>query len=285
MFKLIHCIGDSHASFFSGRNSLEPIWPLQARDIIPSFKSYRLGAVLAYNLCEPETSTHGKEKLAELTNQLPKNSSIMLCFGEIDCRVHLVKQSIEQNRNIGDVVNECVDRYFSVIRDMKTRFNMMVWAVVPSTISETVTDLRYPHFGTNLERNQATKLFNERLEELCKKEKIAFISIFNELIKPNGSTNNSFFIDNAHLSQKAMPLVIKRFKKTLPCLDLHLFRNKILPLLPFQFQFILFSLKCQINTMIYRLYTQLKFRVKNLLINILGKKISRKIKSILCGSK
>ncbi len=260
----IYCIGDSHASFFSGRNSIQPAWPERSEDIIPSFKSYRLGATLAYSLSQSGTRTQGREKLLEITSQLPKNSYVLLNFGEIDCRVHLLKQAQEQSKNKEEVVSECVQRYFSVIKELQEKFRVIVWAVVPSTSSEKSIDPRYPHFGSNLERNEVTSLFNKQLERLCRDNQILFISLFSQLINKNGSTNTRYFWDGVHLSQNAMPLAIEEILKNIPTFSFKLFSG-ILGTVPFPVQKTLLKFKSEIVTTLYFLYKNARTKARILL--------------------
>jgi len=264
MNRIIHCIGDSHASFFSGRNTIQPAWPETANDTIPSFRSYRLGAVLAYNLSEKNTTSGGGEKLISLLEKLPKHSTILMSFGEIDCRVHLVKQSIKQNRNLQEIANENAERYFSVIKKIKTDFNVIVWATIPSTASEITLDHRYPVCGTNLERNTVTQLFNEKLSELCAQEGITFISIFKKLTKPDGSTNSTFYIDGVHLSQRAMPIAIEAISRQAPNMELQLL-NFGLGQLPLKYQIPLLKIKSEISILFYHLNKKARATAKMLL--------------------
>jgi len=123
----IYCIGDSHASFFSGYDRIQLGWPNKTFNKKYFFlKSYRLGPVLAYNLCKFKTRSRGREKLLYiLTHLIPLGSKVLFCFGEIDCRAHLLRQSEIQKRDIYDIVRECVDRYFSVIKDKKKKDLML----------------------------------------------------------------------------------------------------------------------------------------------------------------
>ena len=187
----IYCIGDSHVSFFSGTNQIQPLWPKSGGDVISIFKTFRLGAVLAYNLCEYGTSWKGREllsilldrRIAEEERIIPAESQILLCFGEIDCRAHLLRQQQSQNRPISTVVEECVDRYLSVIKESKELgYRVIIWNVIPSTRSEKIANKEFPVFGTCAERNQVTRAFNKSLQEKCEAESIAFISIFDALI-------------------------------------------------------------------------------------------------------
>ena len=47
---MIHCIGDSHSSVFSGEEKMQDVWPERSNDTIDFFRSYRIGPATAYNL-------------------------------------------------------------------------------------------------------------------------------------------------------------------------------------------------------------------------------------------
>lgn len=212
----IHCIGDSHVSFFSGQDRIQPAWPEQSQDLLPYFKTYRLGAVLAYSLAKFETSMRGREKLFSILDQLPQQSTVLLCFGEIDCRAHLLKQADLQNLDISVVIEKCVETYAEVVREIKNRnYNVVVWNATPSFPPGTANDPDYPAYGSCRQRNQVTKLFNLCLERHLKPAGVPFISIFNRLIKRNGDTVTRFLMDEIHLNQSAMPLVVKALNKEL----------------------------------------------------------------------
>lgn len=210
----IYCFGDSHVGFFGGVNKIQPVWPKKADEYLPFFKIYPLGPVLAFNLVKNGTKTKGREKLFKILKQILKGSDILMSFGEIDCRAHLLKQSELQKRPIKKVVSECVDRYFSVILDLKKKgYKMWVWNVPPSTRFEKVEDKNFPVYGTNKQRNEITKLFNTLLEKKCRKYGIKFVSVYKKIIDKNGLTDMSYYFDMAHLSQKIMPQVLKIIEK------------------------------------------------------------------------
>ena len=210
---MIHCIGDSHASFFSGQDMVQPVYPERSQDSLLFFRSYRLGAVLAYNLCKDGTREKGREKLFNLLdNSIPKGEKVMLCFGEIDCRFHLLRQAQKQNRHLEELVNECVDRYYSVIIEIKEKgYSVMVWNVIPSALENNpINNEEYPFFGSILERNRVAKLFNEALSSRILNTNIIMIDIFKRLVTNEGLTKSEYFFDGIHLSQKAMPFVIEK---------------------------------------------------------------------------
>ena len=211
----IYCIGDSHAGFFSGYDRMQPGWPNKSTNKYSFLKSYRLGPVLAYNLCNFKTRSKGREKLLYiLTHFVPLGSKVLFCFGEIDCRAHLLKQSEIQRRDIHDIIRECVDRYFTVIKDTKKKgFDIIVWNVMPSGIIDDALEKEYPFYGTNSERNKVSKYFNEYLKQKLEGIDILFIDIFDKLVFENFETNDSYYFDGVHLSQKAMPYFLNELLK------------------------------------------------------------------------
>jgi len=169
---MIHLIGDSH------------VWHLnklfQSRD-------YYMGSLTAYNLSKRE------DWLLSIIGKIPPKEPIMMVFGEIDCRVHLIHQSIIQNRKISDVVEECCERYLKVIR--KVRKPVYVWGMIPSQKDSNPLDLVCPRYGSKEDRDLVSKMFNSYLKDKCK-----LIDFF-DLITPD-----MYLKDGVHLSLKAKPL-------------------------------------------------------------------------------
>lgn len=228
--KIIHCIGDSHASFFSGYDEIQPEFPGLSRNRYSWFKCYRLGAVLAYNLTKFNTKERGREKLLQLISMLRPGSHILLCFGEIDCRCHLVKQAELQKKSLSTIVLSCVNEYLKVIKELKELgFEVSVWNVLPTSQSFNPT---YPFYGTEEERNYSAYLFNNYLEETAQLYGFTFVSIYKYLVRKNYKTKSAFFFDDIHLGQIAMPLALyqigKKYPDLLPYSDLTLKTKKVL---------------------------------------------------------
>ena len=141
-------------AFFSGTDAMVDSWPRSSTDPSGRFRTYRLGPVLAYRLPDLGTSSRGREKLlATLAyGPVPPRGTVMLCFGEIDCRYHLPRQVELQGRDAEEVVSECVDRYARVVLEVQAMgFTTCVWGVVPANevISEEATP-EYPSWGPRL---------------------------------------------------------------------------------------------------------------------------------------
>jgi hypothetical protein len=210
---MIHCIGDSHASVFCGKEEMQPIWPQISDDKTPFFKTYRIGAATAYQLDNKKPIIN---EIIRLKVDI-KNDSVLFCFGEVDIRAHLLKQVELQKKSISEIVKECVDRYFSTLLYYKNlNIDVIAWGPIASW-HESKKYTGGPSFGTCLERNIVTEEFNKYLEELCVKNNIKFVTIFYKMIDENKITN-PYYLDNwegshMHLSQTAMPLILNAFSE------------------------------------------------------------------------
>lgn len=210
---MIHCIGDSHSAVFSGEEKMQPTWPEPASNFLPYFKSYRIGPATAYQIANKQPII---ESLIN-TIDLGSEDKLMFCFGEVDIRAHLIKQSKLQNRPVVDLVVECVDRYIEAITYYKKfEVPIMIWGPIASW-SDEKEYTGGPSFGTNQERNLVTFAFNTALQMECLREGFNFISIFYSMVNDDMTTKSELLDDwegsHMHLSQRAMPLILDTFRK------------------------------------------------------------------------
>lgn len=208
---VLYCIGDSHSSFFSGEDRIQPNWPEAAASHLPLFQVLKVGSPLAYNLSREGSRTRGRETFFKLLKtSVPAHSHVMLIFGEIDCRAHVIKQSRSKGVPISEVIDELLDSYCSVIEEVVAMgHTVIVYNAIPSRIkapNKSRQDPDYIAIGTCLERNAATRLFNEGLATRCRKNEIHFLSTFDSLVDKQGLTNTWYYFDTIHLSQRAMPI-------------------------------------------------------------------------------
>lgn len=196
--KKIYVVGDSHVSLFSGVDKIVDYGWIKSkiRHKKAVFFTNKLGAVLAFNLMN-------KTFFWDTIHKIRRQSTIILVFGEIDCRVHLLKN---------DNVKECTDRYFDVIKKIALDYPVMVFCPVASTIGMHENGDEYAAFGTCFERNIATHKFNTLLKQRCNEINVPTIDILQDLITIDGITNMDFYFDEIHLSQKTLPLVFKHLK-------------------------------------------------------------------------
>lgn len=203
---MIHVIGDSHVMVFSGKEYVPDT--VDDRGFLPPFTTYRLGPFTAYNIAN-------KRSLIEtvITQNVKAGDSVMFCFGEIDCRAHLIRQSEIQQRPLEDVVRECVARY-SALFDVQDKYGVrtLIWNV-PASSREDVASGEFSTYGTCEQRNRVTRIFNTMLGEVCEERHLPFVSIFESLVDEDDLTNSEYYADAIHLSQKAMPLILDELRK------------------------------------------------------------------------
>ena len=117
----IYVLGDSHSYFWSGNEDIYNKHFLNdigtSRNLISFIDIFYLGPALAFNASKKDSTTKVLEKTLFLTqnNIIPAKSTIMLSLGEIDCRVHVIKQAEKQNKQVTEVIDEILNNYFKYI--------------------------------------------------------------------------------------------------------------------------------------------------------------------------
>ena len=228
---VIHCIGDSHCSLFIGSDRIQPYWPLEPINKLPWFKSYHIGPALAHNLTKSGTTSRGRELLFDvLSTRVPQGGYVLLSFGEIDCRVHLVKQAFKQSLPIHAVVDACLDEYFKVVREvMAMGYSVIVYSVCPARKGTKFRSLDYKNaeielvaLGSWKERNLATTLFNAGAKRRCADSGAKFLSNAQHVVDRNGKLIPLYLMDAVHLSQRAMPATLNELRQICPELNIPL---------------------------------------------------------------
>lgn len=192
----IYAFGDSHVSVFSGKGSknepyMVPTWPQTAIRKNKMFVPVRLGSVLAYH------AESYKKKIEYIINMNSMNFNkskdcILLSFGEIDIRVHLLKQKIKQKKNNELIVSESLSGYFNLIQYLKEKdYKIIIYGPIASS-KQTVI-----------------------VENYCYENNIPFITIFYEMIDKQGETNEKFLMDDIHLSSEYLNLIITKLEKVI----------------------------------------------------------------------
>lgn len=215
--KIIHCIGDSHVSVFSGYGTKSkpymcPIWPGKSKNKNTIFKTYRVGPYTAYQLINKERQINKIINMRS-SNVLKGRDVILFCFGEIDIRAHLTVQMKKQNLSSTEVIVKCINRYMQALKVYKQLgFDIAIWGPIASSPLQSGCN-EFPIIGSCIDRNNITMTFNEELKKMCIKNNYKYVSIFKQMLLESGETNEKFLMDGFHLSQTAMPLIIKELKK------------------------------------------------------------------------
>lgn len=216
------CVGDSHAAFFSGAHSFQFIWPEPSPQLLPHVSGFYIASALAYSLNRRDTSEQGLEKLENFlrSKTLVKGCALMLSFGEIDLRNHVIAQAREQGRPVEAIVADCVSAYRHAVELVQAAgFRAMIWAPPPSRADEAPYPHMFPTVGTEVERNAATRSMIEALRATMIPLGVPVISIFDEMVGPDLRSEGRYFMDSCHLNMAATPLAIAAMRRGLEAMN------------------------------------------------------------------
>lgn len=217
----IYCLGDSHVCLFSGQDAIQPGWPAPAEDLLPYFVTCHLGGSLAYNLTRSGTKSLGRENLfGALQKTVPPGQTVLLSFGEIDCRAHVIKQAAKRQVPLETVVAECLENYFHVVREVQALgFPVIVYNAVPSAIPrprKTTREDDYIAVGSLPERNAAIRAFNAGAKQRCAACGAKFLETAPAFVTAEGRAISWYYFDAIHLSQRAMPATLRALAALFP---------------------------------------------------------------------
>jgi len=218
----IICVGDSHAAFFSGAHCFQFIWPEPSPQFLPHVSGAYIASALAYSLNRRGTTERGLEKLENFlrSKSLVKGTTVMLSFGEIDLRNHVIAQSWEQARPVEAIVADCVAAYREAVElVLASGFRTLIWAPPPSRADQGPYPFMFPTVGTEVERNAATRCFIDALRATMLPLGVPVISIFDEMIDADLRSDPRYFMDSCHLNMAATPLAIAALRRGLERID------------------------------------------------------------------
>jgi hypothetical protein len=211
---MIFAFGNSHVSIFSGTDLMVPIWPERSQDKLPWFKTFRIGAVTAYQAMRHLDVLY---EICEKCDFDKKSDLLLFVFGEVDIRAHIIEQSKKQDKSRIQITREVVDRYYEAIRDVVNKgYTVAVFGCVGGfKRNGKRQEPPWPYAGTCKDRNAITQIFNDAIEKKCLLDDIPFISIFEEMLFTNGVTDIRYLDEEragCHITTKMLPLILWKFR-------------------------------------------------------------------------
>ena len=184
-FKLLKLwvVGDCHGEIFTHFNVFR--FKRDEKTFVRPMRAH-FKRCLAYSLHHEGSTMKCREQLLGLLDRLsPKSDEILLSFGEIDCRCHLVGQAIKQQRPVREIVRNCVGLYMKAVKEdvLKRGFTTYIWNVPPP--QQTALNEAFLRRTPYVARKRAVVLFNRFLKQECNKIGIPFLSIFEEVTDEN----------------------------------------------------------------------------------------------------
>lgn len=195
---MLSVLGDSHVGIFGGL--YQPYFPeFPAWIEAPGRRVAHLGPALAYHLADYGNWAH--VAFCAALQQVPKGETVLMVFGEIDCRAHISKHP--------ERVHGTALAYMRAVREVRSAgWRPAVWGVIPSARDGVHTQRDFPCFGTCRERNALTRRFNTDVGNLCAESAIPFASVFDAMVGADGLTDERYFgPDRMHLGEGAWATV------------------------------------------------------------------------------
>ena len=145
-----------------------------------------IGPTLAFSI--------GRDRLARLdlrTFPVVEGDTVIFSFGEIDCRCHVHKYVSKEMMPYKTVIKNIVDSYFEGLRDIVSQIknlNVYVYNVIPPIeVDSTVwNNPEYPFLGTNKDRKNYARYFNECIAINCQSYGYGFFDIYDKYTDSNG---------------------------------------------------------------------------------------------------
>ena len=186
--KIFH-IGDSHCLSFSHRSLWlkGKLFQIQPK-ITFGAKAYHLGLV-----------SHNKYKamIKRHFTSIPKNSKILVSFGEIDCRHNegLIPASTKLNLSIKELAKSTVENYLNWFDKVTSGSNHELYFInVPAPVKRK----ELSDHDNDLLAN-TVKIFNQQLKTSIQNYRFNLINVYGLTVTDSYFSNKKFHIDNVHL--------------------------------------------------------------------------------------
>jgi len=202
---MIHVLGDSHVSVFTGLHGLAPCYPTVPPSALPALRVCHLGPFLAHSVASPG---HGVRRvIARALRVVGPREPVLMVFGEIDCRCHLARLAT-RDRSIAQLAAELAQRYAHAGREIAGRRPLAFLRVPPATVMQ-LSDALFPTVGTFDERSRARVAFNSALARAARSVGAGVYGPTTALQTPDAEPRYDLFGDGVHADPRALPLFIQ----------------------------------------------------------------------------
>ena len=216
---MIHVIGDSHVSVFTGLHGVCPAFPDSTPHALDSFRVWHLGPFLAYSVDKP---THRVCRLAlQCLKHVPMKSQIAFFMGEIDCRNHILKHG-SSRRTIVQNAKKVATRYVRAVDELsrsRKPVKLAVVALPPATEAQHGNE-QQPSVGTRAQRTVAVAAFNAGLRAAAKSCGMQVFEAIASLGDEQGRPLGAYFADGVHADPRCLPVVVQELRQK-GWLDMH----------------------------------------------------------------
>ena len=196
---LVHVIGDSHSLTFR---------------VSRYFMVHHLGPATAFNLSKKNSSTNAGPKLIKILDHVGKHDIVMLCFGEIDSRIHIYAQykKRKEQTQIQALIDDTIASYGeTLLRVRKKHEDICVLGIPPAAKQENIFNVEF--YASEEIRSAISREFNHKLTSFCLKNDMVYIDVYSEFADADGFIKKGYTDDGTHLNKKAVPFIIEHIKR------------------------------------------------------------------------
>lgn len=182
-------IGDSHAALAIAN--------------IPRCRIMTIGSITMHRV-----TRDGLQSFGIAANQFPPHQNIVLSLGEIDCRMHIVKQSERQQRPFSEIVLDLVNRYFVEIHktfSARPDLRIIVSGVVPALRARNAGEGFY--YGDDTLRRTIHAFMNQCIQQKCAAYGYDHLDVFSKYVDEEGFIRYSLSDHSHHLGPQCAKLI------------------------------------------------------------------------------
>lgn len=198
--KTFYVIGDSHVQCFQHE----------------LFRIHHIGPSTAYKLGFEKSTTKGREKVIKILNKIYNSRvlNVIFVFGELDARIHINKAANEKKISLNKAIEDTINSYMKFLTFIKRKYPLIdiyVFNILPQGEEKNVYN--FPYYASKKLRTIIAEKFNEKLKIKCKKNKLKFINIYDNLINNKKNRKKEYVYDEVHFNRKIIPFVINELRK------------------------------------------------------------------------
>lgn len=196
-------VGDSHGNIFEHLEGF-------------TVKLFLAGPT-AYNIAKENSTLKTKQKIADVLNSIDKQKdTLILSFGEIDCRIHIYYQHKKQSIPMSTLIDRTVEKYGAFLDQLRVLdVKFIVCGIPPAGHQENIVANPdgtpvYPWYASPDVQADIYREFNDKMKLFCQSRGYRYLDIYSKTVGPDGHIlpEYAYPADDTHLGPKAIPILL-----------------------------------------------------------------------------
>jgi hypothetical protein len=135
-----------------------------------------------------------------------QNDTVIIAYGEVDCRAHIGKQ-VDLGRTEDEVIQELTNAYIDTVKTI-ARCHVIIVAVIPPTTNAEYCSENpnggFPFVSSDIDRVRYTRKVNENLESLCRRNNFRFFNPYAPYTREDGCLRRELSDGNVHVGNNKL---------------------------------------------------------------------------------